>query len=121
MTIHAKTIAMYMHVTAHTFSRRCLCILICGWLPLAAWAGPTLDINLASEADLDSLKGVGPATTQRILAERSSAPFADWADLMGRVRGMRAASARKLSDQGLTVNGQPYPDTPKGSLNTNPP
>ena len=88
---------------------------------MAAWAGPTLDINLASEADLDSLKGVGPATTQRILAERSSAPFADWADLMGRVRGMRATSARKLSDQGLTVNGQPYPATPRGTLKTNPP
>lgn len=110
-----------MHVKAHTFSRRCLGLFLCGWLPLAAWAGQTLDINLASEADLDSLKGVGPATTQRVLAERDKAPFADWPDLMGRVKGLRAPSARKLSDQGLTVNGQPYPDTPRGHLNTTPP
>jgi competence protein ComEA len=78
------------------------------------WSGHALalDINLASEADLDSLKGVGPATTQRLLAERGQGPFGNWADLMARVKGLRAPTARKLSDQGLTVNGVPFEGTP---------
>ncbi len=66
------------------------------------------NVNHASEADLDSLKGVGPATTHRILVERQNMPFADWADLMARVKGLRPATARKLSEQGLTVNGVPF-------------
>lgn len=85
------------------------------WLGLVVyWAGQACatDINQASEADLDSLKGVGPATTQRILAEREKAPFADWANLMARVKGLRPTTARKLSDQGLTVNGVPFGGTP---------
>lgn len=44
---------------------------------------------------------------QRLLAAR---PFADWADLMKRVSGIRSASARKLSTAGLRVDGQPYGD-----------
>lgn len=74
------------------------------------WGGCALalDINHASEADLDSLKGVGPSTTQRMLSGRDQAPFTDWADLLARVKGLRAPTARKLSDQGLTVNGVPF-------------
>lgn len=89
--------------------KRCLVLAAC-WATQAG-AG---DVNQASEADLDSLKGVGPATTQRILAEREKAPFADWANLMARVKGLRPATARKLSDQGLTVNGAPFEGTSVG-------
>lgn len=71
-----------------------------------AWAGT--DINQASEADLDSLHGVGPALSARILAQRAQQPFTDWADLMQRVKGLRTATARRLSGQGLTVNGQAF-------------
>jgi competence protein ComEA len=42
---------------------------------------------------------------QRLLAAR---PFADWADLLSRVPGIRAASARKLSAAGLRVGGEAY-------------
>jgi competence protein ComEA len=83
-------------------------VALCPWI---AWA---LEINHASEADLDSLRGVGPATTQRLLAERGRRPFADWADLMARVKGVRAPTARKLSDQGLTVNGLAFDHRPDG-------
>lgn len=81
----------------------------CAWATGNAIA---LDINQASEADLDSLKGVGPATTQRILAERGQAPFSSWADLMARVKGLRPPTARKLSGQGLTVNGTSFDEDP---------
>jgi competence protein ComEA len=67
------------------------------------WA---LDINQATEAELDSLRGLGPAFTRRVLTARSQQPFKDWPDLMRRVSGMGPRVARKLSEQGLTVQGQ---------------
>lgn len=97
-----------MHATPTFFSLQRLRRAI--WLlPMAALAGPPLDINTATEADLDSLKGVGPATTARVLAERQKGEFASWADLMTRVKGLKSTAAAKLSAQGLTVNGQAYP------------
>lgn len=68
----------------------------------------TIDINQASEADLDGIKGLGPATTRAILAEREKAPFKNWKDLLARVKGIGPTSAVKLSNEGLTVNGKPY-------------
>jgi competence protein ComEA len=73
---------------------------------LACLAGA--DVNRASEAELDGIKGIGPALSGRILAERKKAPFSDWQDLIQRVRGIRAKSAAKLSDAGLTVNDTAY-------------
>jgi len=67
-----------------------------------------LEINSANEAELDSVRGFGPETTARILRARDAGPFADWADLMRRVKGIKMASARKLSSGGLTINGLPY-------------
>jgi competence protein ComEA len=67
------------------------------------------EVNDATEAELDSIRGFGPPTTARILQERTKAPFANWADLMRRIKGIQDARARKLSQEGLTVNGQAYP------------
>ena len=77
-------------------------LLILGLLA-PVWA---LEVNHATEAELDGLRGLGPAFTRRILAERSLRPFADWHDLMRRVAGMGRVTARNLSAQGLTVNSQ---------------
>jgi competence protein ComEA len=74
-----------------------LCICNPGW---------ALDINQASEAELDGLRGLGPAFTRRVMAERDIRPFTDWHDLMRRVSGMGRVTAKKLSAQGLTVSGQ---------------
>lgn len=79
-------------------------IACCASLPL--WA---LEINQATEAELDNLRGLGPAFTRRILAERGLGPFRSWSDLMQRVSGMGPATASKLSAQGLKVDGQVYP------------
>ena len=67
-----------------------------------------LDINRATEAELDSINGIGPAMSARILQQRASAPFTDWADLIARVPGVGAASAQRFSEQGLTVNHQAF-------------
>ena len=81
-------------------------------LPLLAWA---TDVNQANEAELDSVKGLGPASTARILKAREQGPFKDWADFMRRVKGIKPATAKRLSDAGLTVNGRAYAqDTNEG-------
>ena len=77
----------------------------CCALSLSAWA---LEVNTANEAELDSVRGLGPASTARILKAREQGPFKDWADLMQRVKGIKAGSAAKLSAAGLTVNQLPY-------------
>ena len=83
-----------------------------GWLCGFAGAALALEINLASEAELDSVRGMGPAMSRAILAERQRKPFADWADLMRRVKGIRSASAERFAAQGLTVNGQTWSAPP---------
>lgn len=77
-------------------------------LLIAAGVQAAVDVNRATEADLDGLKGLGPATTRLILAERAQAPFRSWADLLARVKGLGPASAARLSAEGLTVNGEAF-------------
>ena len=71
-------------------------------------AALALDINLANEAELDSVKGMGPALSAKVLKARTQGPFKDWPDLMQRVSGIRHNKAQQFSEQGLTVNGQPF-------------
>jgi competence protein ComEA len=78
------------------------------WAAVPAWAqGGEVDANTATRAQLESLPGLGPALVQRLLAAR---PLQDWADLIKRVPGIRAATAKKLSDAGLRVAGRAYGD-----------
>ncbi len=75
---------------------------------LSAWA---LEVNDATEAQLDGVRGLGPSQTARILQAREAGPFKNWADFMARVKGIKAPTATKLSAQGLTVGGTTYPGT----------
>ena len=82
-------------------------------LAAALWASTSwaaVDVNTATEAELDSIRGLGPAGTARILKAREVAPFKDWTYFTGRVKGIKPATAAKLSKSGLTVNHAPYPD-----------
>ena len=67
-----------------------------------------LDVNQANVAELDGLKGMGPALSAKVLKAREQAPFQSWQDLMQRTAGLRHAKAKQFSEQGLTVNGQPF-------------
>ena len=71
-----------------------------------------VDVNKASAADLDSVKGIGPAISAKIVEERKKGEFKDWNDLVSRVQGIGETSAAKLSEAGLTVNGAAYPGAP---------
>ncbi len=73
---------------------------------VAAFAA--VDVNKGSEAELDSIKGIGPATSKQIMTERKKAEFKNWDDLISRVKGLGDKTAAKLSDGGLTVGGASY-------------
>ncbi|MFD0666743.1 ComEA family DNA-binding protein [Ramlibacter sp. MAHUQ-53] len=87
------------------FKKILACVALLGALS-AAFAA--VDINKATEAELDGIKGVGPATSSQILAERKKSEFKNWEDLMGRVKGIGPARAAKLSAEGMTVSGASY-------------
>ena len=78
--------------------------LVCAHLSVFA-----LEINQANEAELDSIKGMGPAMTRRVLIARAEKNFTNWKDLMSRVAGIAKAKAQQFSDQGVLVNGQSFP------------
>ena len=78
--------------------------LVCAQLNVLA-----LEINQANEAELDSIKGMGPAMTRKVLVARADKPFMNWKDLMSRVAGIGKAKAQQISAQGVLVNGQSFP------------
>ena len=66
-----------------------------------------VDVNKADAAALDSIKGVGPAMSKAILAERTKGgDFKDWADFQARVKGVKDKKAIQFSKAGLQVNGK---------------
>ena len=86
--------------------KKLLTLLVATLLATATWAA--VDVNTATEAELDGIKGIGPGLSGRILQERQSAPFKDWADFISRVGGVGNKSAVNFSKEGLTVNGKKY-------------
>lgn len=77
-------------------------------LVLACSTAGALEVNQASLAELEALGGVGTIMAARVVEAREQKPFADWADLRRRVKGVGPTAAARLSAQGLTVNGAPY-------------
>jgi len=75
---------------------------------IAATAFAAVDLNKATRAELEAVKGIGPAAAGKLLDERSKGQFKDWNDVMRRVSGIKGAKAAKLSAAGLTVNGAAY-------------
>lgn len=67
-----------------------------------------VDVNQGTAADLDGVKGIGPAISGKIVEERKKGSFKDWNDFINRVSGIGEKSAANLSDAGLTVNGTSY-------------
>lgn len=71
-----------------------------------------LDINQATEAELDSIKGIGPGTSGKILLERKKGNFKDWNDFITRVQGVAEIKAANFSGEGVTVNGAVFKAAP---------
>lgn len=81
-------------------------LIIAMWYAAAALAA--VDVNKANAAELDSIKGIGPGLSSKILDERKHGPFKDWSDFIARVNGMGEKTAEKFSGEGLTVNGEKF-------------
>ena len=67
-----------------------------------------VDVNRASQAELESVKGIGPGLSGRILEARKTATFKDWSDLQQRVSGVGPGNAARFSQAGLTVGGNAF-------------
>lgn len=102
-------------------------LVIAGCIASIGFAFAQVDANKADQAALDGIKGIGPKMSQRVLDERKKGgDFKDWNDLQSRVKGIKEKSATRLSNAGLTVNGQskngvaPTAVTPKVSAKNAP-
>lgn len=98
---------VHHRLTITTIATWCRRAAMAAALGLCGLAGAA-EVNTASQAELEQVRGIGTSLSKRLIDERSKRPFADWADLAERVRGVGPASAEKLSRDGLTVNGKPY-------------
>ncbi|ARU05897.1 hypothetical protein CCO03_15540 [Comamonas serinivorans] len=73
----------------------------------ASLAMAAVEVNTATAADLDTIKGIGPKMSASILDERKkNGNFKDWADFAARVKGVGEKNSVKFSDAGLTVGGK---------------
>lgn len=77
-------------------------------LLFAGTAFAAVDVNKASAAELDGIKGIGPAMSEKIINERKTSEFKDWNDFIGRVGGVGEKTAARFSAEGLTVNGKRF-------------
>jgi competence protein ComEA len=74
----------------------------------AAAAFAAVDVNKATAAELDGIKGIGPSTSKAIVDERKKGDFKNWEDLITRVKGIGEGNAAKFSAEGMTVKGEAY-------------
>jgi competence ComEA-like helix-hairpin-helix protein len=81
-----------------------VCVLAMMMTPLLAQGGGKVDLNKATEQQLESLPGIGPAMARRILEYRTTnGGFRKIEDLMN-VRGIGEKKFLKLKDL-ITVGG----------------
>jgi len=76
-----------------------------------------VDVNKASQAELDGVKGIGPAISKQIVDERAKGgSYKDWSDLETRVKGIGAKNSAKMSEAGLRVGGQSKSGAPAAKV-----
>ena len=63
-----------------------------------------INVNTATQSELESIKGIGPSKAKTIITERTDGGhFQDANDLQKRVRGIGMRSVEKMVDNGLTI------------------
>jgi len=68
-----------------------------------ATASP-INVNTATQSELESIKGIGPSKAKTMIAERlDGGHFQDANDLQKRVRGIGMKSVEKMVDNGLSI------------------
>jgi hypothetical protein len=74
-----------------------------GATPGMAQVRLAVEINTATDEQLQSLRGIGPAMAARIIAERARAPFSSLADFDERVKGVGTITLRRWVTDGLVL------------------
>jgi len=82
--------------------------------PPAGWAGTALagatqDLNQATRAEIEAVRGVGVELTERLLQARAQGHFVDWADLRRRVKGLSRRAMEGFAEAGFRIRGQAPP------------
>lgn len=87
-----------------------LLLAVATFVATMGFAFADVDVNKGDQAALDGIKGIGPAKSKAIVEERTkNGSFKDWSDFEKRVKGIGEKNSTKLSEAGLTVNGQAKP------------
>jgi competence protein ComEA len=77
-----------------------------------------VNVNTATQSELESIKGIGPSKAKTIIAERlDGGHFQDANDLQKRVRGIGMKSVEKMVDNGLTIEAPSSFREPHGRTN----
>lgn len=85
---------------------RKLIAIVLATFALSAFAA--VDVNKASQAELETVKGIGPGLSGKILEARKAGSFKDWNDMVERVSGVGPGNAARFSQAGLTVSGATF-------------
>ncbi len=83
-------------------------ILVAALATLAFNAFAAVEANQASVAELESVKGIGPGLSGRIVEARKAGSFKNWSDFVERVPGVGSGNAARFSSNGLTVAGAAF-------------
>lgn len=67
-----------------------------------------VEVNQASQAELETVKGIGPGLSGKIVEARKAGAFKSWADMVERVPGIGEGNASRFSQAGLTVAGAAF-------------
>ena len=85
---------------------RKLIAIVLATFALSAFAA--VDVNKASQAELETVKGIGPGLSVKILEARKTGSFKNWTDMVERVGGVGPGNAARFSQAGLTVGGAAF-------------
>jgi len=85
---------------------RKLIAIVLATFALSAFAA--VDVNKASQAELETVKGIGPGLSGKILEARKTGAFKNWGDMVERVGGVGPGNAARFSQAGLTVGGATF-------------
>ena len=77
-------------------------------------SGPLMarvDLNTASQSQLESIRGIGPSMSKRIVEERKrNGPFVSPQDFARRVSGVGPKKLKAFQDGGLVIAAKPLPE-----------
>lgn len=94
------------HASLQSFAATLTAVLI-AFLTFTGAAHAAVEVNTADPSQLETVKGIGPGLSGKIMAERKQGAFKDWSDFESRVSGVGEKNAAAFSRAGLTVSGKP--------------